>query len=81
MSVSLTLDPRKVFQDEDGEEELDTLAHELHKIAEVSYRKGLAIISLICNVEKTSAILQRVSAAAGWLAWAHPAWLACVPGA
>jgi hypothetical protein len=60
VSVSLTLDPKKVFQDEDAEEELDQLVHEFHKIAEVTYRKGLAIISLICNVERTSVILQRV---------------------
>ncbi|KXZ46967.1 hypothetical protein GPECTOR_39g461 [Gonium pectorale] len=57
VSVSLTLDPKKISGA--PEDELGQLQGELSKIAGVSYRKGLAIVSLICNVEKTSEILMR----------------------
>lgn len=57
VSVSLTLDPKKLSGE--PEDELSQLRHELGKIAAVSHRKGLAILSLICNVEKTSEILMR----------------------
>ncbi|KAG2497011.1 hypothetical protein HYH03_005014 [Edaphochlamys debaryana] len=57
VSVSLTLDPKKITGA--PEIELTQLSTELSKLANVSYRKGLAIISLICNVEKTSEILMR----------------------
>ncbi|GFR50737.1 hypothetical protein Agub_g12994 [Astrephomene gubernaculifera] len=57
VSVSLTLDPKKICGA--PEDELHQLQSELSKIAGVSYRKGLAILSLICNVEKTSEILMR----------------------
>lgn len=60
VSVSLTLDPKKVFSDGEEGEELAALMFEFNKIAEVSYRRGLAIISLICNTARTSEILQRV---------------------
>ena len=58
MSVSLTLDPKKLS---DQDKDLLHLKEDLGKVAEVSYRKGDAIVSLICNVNKTSEILQRVS--------------------
>ncbi len=58
VSVSLTLDPKKVAGA--VEDELTQLSQELEKIAAVSFRKNLAILSLICNVEKTSEILMRV---------------------
>ncbi|GLI62257.1 hypothetical protein VaNZ11_004863 [Volvox africanus] len=57
VSVSLTLDPKKIVGAPD--DELSQVQHELDKMAAVSFRKGLAIISLICNVEKTSEILMR----------------------
>ncbi|MEW5307394.1 MAG: hypothetical protein WDW36_009796 [Sanguina aurantia] len=57
VSVSLTLDPKQLGSSAD--EELDALQEELAKIAQVSHRKGLAIVSLICNTEQTSEILQR----------------------
>ncbi|KAG2433287.1 hypothetical protein HXX76_008354 [Chlamydomonas incerta] len=57
VSVSLTLDPKKVAGA--VEDELTQLSQELEKIAAVSFRKNLAILSLICNVEKTSEILMR----------------------
>lgn len=56
--MSLTLDPKKVAGA--VEDELTQLSQELEKIAAVSFRKNLAILSLICNVEKTSEILMRV---------------------
>lgn len=61
--MSLTLDPKKLSGE--PEDELSQLRHELGKIAAVSHRKGLAILSLICNVEKTSEILMRVGAGRG----------------
>ena len=57
VSVSLTLDPKKLS---DQDKDLLHLKEDLSKVAEVSYRKGDAIVSLICNVNKTSEILQRV---------------------
>ncbi|GIL62599.1 hypothetical protein Vafri_16782 [Volvox africanus] len=57
VSVSLTLDPKKIAGAPD--DELSQVQLELDKMAAVSFRKGLAIISLICNVEKTSEILMR----------------------
>ena len=43
--------------------ELQSVVHELGKIATVGVRQGSACISLICNVTRTSEILQRVSVA------------------
>ncbi|GLC36554.1 hypothetical protein PLESTB_000161300 [Pleodorina starrii] len=57
VSVSLTLDPKKITGAPD--DELSQVQLELDKMAAVQFRKGLAIISLICNVEKTSEILMR----------------------
>lgn len=43
------------------EERMGRLVYEFEaaKVAQVTYRTGLSIISLICNVERTSTILQR----------------------
>lgn len=61
VSISLTLDPKRVWRRGDGEagEELDRLSYELSRFAEVSFRPDRAIVSLICNVQRTSEILQR----------------------
>lgn len=59
VSVSLTLDPKKIAGAPD--DELSQVQSDLDKMAAVSFRKGLAIVSLICNVQKTSEILMRVS--------------------
>jgi hypothetical protein len=40
-------------------EELNHLIFELEKISSVRVRSGMAILSLICNVERTSEILLR----------------------
>ena len=58
VSVSLTLDPKKLS---DHDADILQVKEDLSKVAQVSYRKGDAIVSLICNVNKTSLILQRVS--------------------
>jgi hypothetical protein len=55
--VSCTLDPKKVS---DLHEELQGLQEDLGKLAKVSSRTNLAIVSLICNVDRTSSILERV---------------------
>ncbi len=36
--------------------------HHFDGIAKASYRRGMSIISLICNVQRTSEILERVRA-------------------
>lgn len=50
--------------------ELDALvaAFKAKGIARVNYKRAMSCVSLICNVEKTSQILERVS---------HPSW-SCV---
>ncbi len=58
VSVSITLDPKKVS---DISQELEALEKELRKLATVSHRQNLAIVSLICNVKRTSSILEKVS--------------------
>jgi aspartate kinase len=40
-------------------EELDRLVYQLERIASVRLRSGMAILSLICNVERTGEILTR----------------------
>jgi len=55
VSVSVTLDPRK---SDNLDLELSMLKVDLGKIARVTSRNDLSIISLICNVQKTSKILQ-----------------------
>eukprot|EP00798_Chlamydomonas_sp_ICE-L_P012551 gene12551-15773_t len=57
VSVSVTLDPKRL---KDKETDLDKLKETLgSKLATVTFKRGLAIVSLICNVERTSEILQR----------------------
>ncbi|GAB4818727.1 hypothetical protein N2152v2_005773 [Parachlorella kessleri] len=61
VSVSLTLDQAKCLWERDLiEEELQSLMHHFDGIATASYRRGMSIISLICNVQRTSQILERV---------------------
>ena len=40
--------------------ELDALVAAFEGIARCSYQKGVSILSLICNVQRTSHILERV---------------------
>ena len=45
--------------------ELDALVAAFEGIARASYQKNVSIISLICNVQRTSHILERVSGLVG----------------
>lgn len=60
ISISLTLDPSKVWTRGLIDEELDALITAFDGIARASYQRGMSIISLICNVQRTSQILERV---------------------
>eukprot|EP00210_Caulerpa_lentillifera_P009338 g8902.t1 len=58
ISVSITLDVDR-FENQ-KERSLDSLKSAFENWAEISVRKDLAIISLICNIERTSEILEVV---------------------
>ena len=61
VSISLTLDPAKTLWERDLiEDELDTLMAGFKGWATASYRRNMSILSLICNVKRTSEILERV---------------------
>ncbi|GBF88595.1 aspartokinase chloroplastic-like [Raphidocelis subcapitata] len=59
VSVSLTLDPKRIWNDGEVDEEIDRLVYDLERIATASITRDAAIVSLICNVSRTSEILQR----------------------
>jgi len=59
VSVSLTLDPSRIWSRDLIDDELDSLVSSFTDIAKVSYQRRMAIISIICNVERTSEILER----------------------
>ncbi|KAI8477517.1 MAG: Aspartate/glutamate/uridylate kinase [Monoraphidium minutum] len=59
VSVSLTLDPKRIWTEGEADEEIDRLVYDLEKIATTNVAKDSAILSLICNVSRTSEILQR----------------------
>lgn len=61
VSVSLTLDPAKtVWQRDLVDEELEALSDELKVFADVSHRRNVSIVCLICDVTRTSVVLERV---------------------
>ncbi|KAA6416650.1 MAG: aspartate kinase [Trebouxia sp. A1-2] len=62
VSISLTLDPSKMWSRDLVDAELDALvaAFKAKGIARVNYKRAMSCVSLICNVEKTSQILERV---------------------
>ncbi|KAI5068518.1 hypothetical protein GOP47_0016863 [Adiantum capillus-veneris] len=60
VSISLTLDPSKLWSRELIQQELDHMVQELEKIAVVKLLQKRAIISLIGNVERSSLILEKV---------------------
>ncbi|KAK8965234.1 hypothetical protein KSP40_PGU019016 [Platanthera guangdongensis] len=60
VSISLTLDPSKLWSRELIQQELDHVVEELEKIAVVHLLQHRSIISLIGNVQKSSAILEKV---------------------
>ncbi|KAL4294938.1 aspartokinase 1, chloroplastic-like isoform X4 [Arachis ipaensis] len=59
VSISLTLDPSKLWSRELIQEELDYVVEELEKIAVVNLLQNRSIISLIGNVQKSSLILEK----------------------
>lgn len=59
VSVSLTLDPSKLWSRELIQQELDHVVEELEKIAVVNLLQHRSIISLIGNVQKSSLILEK----------------------
>ncbi|XP_020580119.1 aspartokinase 2, chloroplastic-like [Phalaenopsis equestris] len=60
VSVSLTLDPSKLWSRELIQQELDHVVEELEKIAVVHLLQHRSIISLIGNVQRSSLILEKV---------------------
>nr|ACL53049.1 unknown [Zea mays] len=59
VSVSVSLDPSKIWSRELIQQELDHVVEELEKIAIVRLLQQRAIISLIGNVEQSSLILEK----------------------
>jgi len=59
VSVSLTLDPAKFWSRELYQEEVDSLLHAFEGIAQVQVKKGYTILSLIGNVNGSSALLEK----------------------
>ncbi|CAA7396354.1 unnamed protein product [Spirodela intermedia] len=59
VSISLTLDPSKIWSRELIQQELDHVVEELEKISVVNLLQGRSIISLIGNVQRSSLILER----------------------
>ncbi|KAK7336153.1 hypothetical protein VNO77_16686 [Canavalia gladiata] len=59
VSISLTLDPSKLWSRELIQQELDFVVEELEKIAVVNLLKNRSIISLIGNVQRSSLILEK----------------------
>ncbi|XP_027350809.1 aspartokinase 1, chloroplastic-like isoform X2 [Abrus precatorius] len=59
VSISLTLDPSKLWSRELIQQELDFVVEELEKIAVVNLLKSRSIISLIGNVQRSSLILEK----------------------
>ncbi|KAK1440970.1 hypothetical protein QVD17_06805 [Tagetes erecta] len=60
VSISLTLDPSKLWSRELIQQELDNVVEELEKIAKVKLLQHRSIISLIGNVQRSSLILEKV---------------------
>ncbi|CAI9763096.1 unnamed protein product [Fraxinus pennsylvanica] len=59
VSISLTLDPSKLWSRELIQQELDHVVEELEKIAVVNLLQHRSIISLIGNVQRSSLILEK----------------------
>nr|XP_027102101.1 aspartokinase 1, chloroplastic-like [Coffea arabica]XP_027102102.1 aspartokinase 1, chloroplastic-like [Coffea arabica] len=59
VSISLTLDPSKLWSRELIQQELDHVVEELEKVAVVNLLQRRSIISLIGNVQRSSLILEK----------------------
>lgn len=60
VSISLTLDPSKIWSRDLIKQELDRMVEELEKIAIVHLVQNRSIVSLIGNVQRSSLILEKV---------------------
>lgn len=60
VSISLTLDPSKLWERELIKQELDRMVEELEKVAVVNLLQNRSIISLIGNIQHSSFILEKV---------------------
>ena len=60
VSISLTLDPAKIFSRDLMQQELEELVDSFGSIADVHVKTGMSIISLIGHVERSSQILEKV---------------------
>ncbi|GMH32227.1 hypothetical protein BSKO_00061 [Bryopsis sp. KO-2023] len=65
VSISLTLDVDSLWTDEEVDQKLVSLRSAFKEWADVSFRHNLAILSLICNVGRSSEILVKVFKALG----------------
>ena len=59
ISVSLTLDPSRVWERERVDSELDALLSSLSRFAAATATRNVGCVSLICNVARTAEILER----------------------
>lgn len=59
VSVSLTLDPSRVWERELVDSELDALLFSLSRFAAATATRNVGCVSLICNVARTAEILER----------------------
>jgi aspartate kinase len=59
ISVSLTLDPSRVWERELVDSELDALLSSLSRFAAATATRNVGCVSLICNVARTAEILER----------------------
>eukprot|EP00898_Chlorokybus_atmophyticus_P007665 jgi/Chlat1/78/Chrsp1S00209 len=59
VSVSLTLDPAKLWSRSLIQQELDNLLERFQNIAQVRLQQHKAIISLICNIQRSSEVLEK----------------------
>ncbi|KAG6708965.1 hypothetical protein I3842_06G108800 [Carya illinoinensis] len=60
VSISLTLDPSKLWSRELVQQELERVVEELEKVAEVNLMQHRSIISLIGNAQRSSLMLEKV---------------------
>uniref|UniRef100_A0A061SJ01 aspartate kinase n=1 Tax=Tetraselmis sp. GSL018 TaxID=582737 RepID=A0A061SJ01_9CHLO len=60
VSISVTLDPSKYWTRELFENELEGLMQDIRPVGKVHVQRGVSIISLICNVRQSSAVLEKV---------------------
>eukprot|EP00873_Tetraselmis_striata_P004919 jgi/Tetstr1/425183/TSEL_015644.t1 len=60
VSISVTLDPTKYWTRDLFDHELQLLKDDIKDIGKVTVQRGYSIISLICNVKRSSEVLEKV---------------------